>query len=287
MAKVSIIIPCYNDGNLLVGAVRAAQEQVGTDVDVVIVDDHSTDEQTLTVLETLRAEGCTVVRTPEGKKGVSAARNAGIAAASAEYLLPLDADDLIAPAYAAKAAKVLDEHPDVRVCYCNALYFGELRKKWKLPQYHYDDLLFDNSIFCTALFRRDDWLAVGGYDENLTLGLEDWAFWLAILARGGRAHKLDEPLFRCRVRPGSRTAQMKSRGEEEAVRAVFDSQRTIYEQNAWLMFKRIRELQTRLSIQRLLAFRMFLPLFLAEAWLRGVLSASWARLMGALGRRRA
>lgn len=284
MARVSIVIPCYNDGQHLVEAVRAAKAQTGVATELVVVDDHSTDARTLAVLESLRAEGCAVLRTPEGRKGVSAARNAGIAATGGEYLLCLDADDSIEPDYAAKAAAVLDAEPDVRLCYCDAACFGDVRRRWRLPAYRFEELLFDNCIFCSALFRRSDWAAVGGYDEGLVLGLEDWALWLAILARGGRAHRIPETLFHCRIRKDSRTTRMKARGEEEAVLAVFESQRALYEENAGLLFRKLRELRAGQAAHRLLLFRLLRPLFFVEERLRALIPLAWARLRALLVR---
>lgn len=102
--NISIIIPCYNDGKYIREAVSSALSQTYPHIEIIIVDDYSTDPYTQTILSQLAQEGITVIKTQSGKKGLPAARNTGIAQASGVYILPLDADDKIDASYAEKAA---------------------------------------------------------------------------------------------------------------------------------------------------------------------------------------
>src|SRR5271157_5917686 len=90
--RIAVIIPCYNDGALAAEAVTSVQ---AADVEVVVVDDGSTDTDTRRVLDDLAGPGVTVVH--QDNAGLSAARMAGVRATTAPYIYNLDADDLAAP----------------------------------------------------------------------------------------------------------------------------------------------------------------------------------------------
>lgn len=204
MAKVSIIIPCFNAGAALGEAVQSALAQTLRDSEIVIVDDGSTDAETLALLGTLPGPHTRVLR--QDHAGPAAARNRGIDAATGEYILPLDADDTIEPEYARLAAAVLDGQPDVGIVYSRATRFGAENGPWELPDFSPDELALGNVIFVSAMFRKADWRAVGGFGEMLTHGMEDYDFWIRLVHRGCRVVRLDSPLFHCRIGAQSRTA---------------------------------------------------------------------------------
>lgn len=114
---VSIIIPCFNAGHYLVESVESARRQTWEQKEIIIVDDHSTDEQTKKELHSLSHQpGVRVLSVPHGRKGPSAARNVGIEAVRGEFIFPLDADDKIDPTYISKAVAVLANKADVVIC---------------------------------------------------------------------------------------------------------------------------------------------------------------------------
>lgn len=244
MKNVSIIIPCFNDGKYLPEAVASARAQTHSSVETIVVDDHSDDPRTLAVYEDLRGQGVTVICTPEGKKGPSAARNVGIAVASGEYILPLDADDVMASDYVSLAAAALDADPELGICYCKATYFGLKSGPWRLPPYSFDALLTGNMIFASAMFRKADWLRVGGYDEKLVTGLEDYALWLRIAALGRRVKQLDAELFKYRIKKDSRTAAMtQNDSETAALEAVYESCQDIFAAHAGVLVRQLHGLR--------------------------------------------
>jgi glycosyltransferase involved in cell wall biosynthesis len=161
LSKVPIVIPCYNDGRYLIDAVKSAQAQAYPNVKIIVVDDHSMDQATLGVFEILQGRGMIVLKTRDGAKGLPAARNSGIAEASGKYILPLDSDDRIDPAYVEKAVAVLEAQPDAGICYCRARFFGLKQGEWNLPPYSWERLLSKNVIFAMAMFRKTDWERVG------------------------------------------------------------------------------------------------------------------------------
>jgi GT2 family glycosyltransferase len=200
----SVVIPCYNHGEFLLAAVASVEQAGDAALELVIVNDGSTDPFTLEVLERLRAAGYRVLDQPN--RGVSAARNAGIRATRGKYLLPLDADNRIRPAYLHRAAKVLDAAPEVGVVYGDAALCGERSGLWRVPEFNLDDMTTGNRIDACAVVRREAWEQCGGYDEDLQAGWEDWDFWLSVAENGWRFAHLPEVLFDYRVRSGSMSA---------------------------------------------------------------------------------
>lgn len=201
--KVSIAIPCFNAGDQLVEAVESALAQTYADVEVVIVDDGSTDARTRDILRSHAWPRTRVIF--QDNAGPAAARNRAIEAAEGEFILPLDADDRIAPTYVEKAVAAMEGQPDVGIVYCKAMKFGAEEGPWGLPVYTLRELVIDNVIFVTSLFRKADWRAVGGFSEKLRHGVEDYEFWVKIVSLGRQVVQLDEYLFFYRIQPTSRT----------------------------------------------------------------------------------
>jgi len=198
MPKVSVIIPCYNQGTYLVEAVDSVLAQTFQDFEILVVDDGSTDRETVAILKGSAWPKARVIRTEN--QGLSAARNTGVREAQGAYILPLDADDKIGKGYLEDAVRILDRHPEIGIVYCEASYFGVKGGRWDLPEYSLDKILNHNVIFCTALFRKADWEAVGGYNVNMVYGWEDWDFWLSLIHRGLKVYRIPKVHFYYRLR---------------------------------------------------------------------------------------
>ncbi|BDD87446.1 hypothetical protein DPPLL_18110 [Desulfofustis limnaeus] len=219
MPKVSVVIPCYNQGAFLDEAVDSVLAQTCTDLEIIVVNDGSTDTATNRTLLRYDREKTRVLST--SNQGLAAARNNGIAAARGEYILPLDADDRIEPRYLEEAVAVLDQQPEVGIVYCRARLFGAVDADWLLPDYSLAEMLLDNVIFCTALFRRVDWQAVGGYDPGMIHGWEDYEFWLALLERGRHVRRLPGRYFHYRVSPDSMVRSKEKRQKVEMFARIY------------------------------------------------------------------
>ena len=213
--KVSVVIPCYNHEKYLRETVLSVLNSDYSPLEVIIVNDGSTDHSGQVAMELVRQYPG--VRYIEKKNsGPSAARNTGIGSASGKYILPLDADDLISPSYIRKAVELL-KRENARVVYCEAEFFGEKTGKWILPPFSRRMLAEENMIFCTALYQREDWLRCGGYDETMTWGWEDWEFWISMLKTGGSVMKVPEVGFFYRI---SRNSRRKSTTRAAKIKTV-------------------------------------------------------------------
>jgi glycosyltransferase involved in cell wall biosynthesis len=236
LPRVTVVIPCFNHGRYLDEAVGSALAQTHADLEVVVVDDGSTDPETVALLDHYERPRTRVLRGPNA--GPSAARNRGIAEGTGEYVLPLDADDRIAPTYVEKAVRLLDEDPRVGIVYCRAEYFGDRSGPWELPPYGLPRILRENMIFCTALFRRTDWSAVGGF-RTLRHGWEDWDFWLSLIERGRDVRLIPEALFTYRIKGASRNADLHAerRKTDETLRGIVTAHLGLYADNVRDIFR--------------------------------------------------
>ncbi|MGS1121652.1 glycosyltransferase family A protein [Rhodanobacter sp. UC4436_H3] len=237
MNKVSVVIPCYNAGEFLDEAVQSALAQTWQNLEVIIVDDGSTDPSTLRLLEEAPWPRTRIFH--QQNAGPAAARNHAVREAGGSYILPLDADDTIEPRYVEEAAKVLDARPNVGCVYCKARKFGAEQGPWKLPAYTLRELVIDNVIFVTSLYRKADWESVGGYNEKLRHGVEDYDFWVKIVHLGRDVVQLDDDLFNYRIQASSRTSSFQDRRAKvvESYAEIFRSNIGFYTAHAEMLFE--------------------------------------------------
>lgn len=196
--KVSVIIPCFNHGEFLPEAVASVIGPKRDDTELIVVDDGSTDERTRREMDNVEAQGITVIR--QENKGLAAARNAGIAASTGEYIIPLDADNRLRAGYIEHGIRVLDAKPKIGVVYGDAQCIGMRTDRWRIGAYEEARLLTWNYVDACAVFRRVIWEQNGGYDGSMPIqGFEDWDFWVGAVEHGWRFAYVPEILFEYRV----------------------------------------------------------------------------------------
>ena len=174
-------------------------------MEIILVDDGSTEKESIRVFDDLKKLGFQTYR--QENAGPSAARNLAISHSKGKYILPVDADDKIRPAYIEKAVQYMENHAQCGIVYCKAIFFGARNGLWDLPQYSIKQMLLNNCIFVSALFKRTDWETVHGYDSNMKYGLEDYEFWLSILELGHDVYCIPETLFLYRIKNISRSTR--------------------------------------------------------------------------------
>lgn len=206
---VSIVITCFNDGIYLPEALESIENSGFTNYEIVVVNDGSTDAETLRILEELPDR---VIRIHQPNKGVSVARNAGIEFSKGKYIIPLDADNRVCPAILSMGTKILEDHPEIGMVYGDKELFGEQTGRQPNHKVHFDHILYYAHIDTCALYRKEMWAHIGGYDPLLPT-LEDWMFWLNALHGGWRLHYVPEVFFQYRVRSQSKSRRYRKNPE--------------------------------------------------------------------------
>ena len=124
-------------------------------------------------------------------------RNYGIDRAKGIYILPLDADNQLYKDFTAAAIYVFENDVNIGVVHGDAEYFGEKTGIWKIGEYDFDKILINNYIDACAMYRRELWTQVGGYDVNMPFqGHEDWELWLAFGTLNVRFYHLGKTTFK-------------------------------------------------------------------------------------------
>ncbi len=196
----TIVIPTFNDQpEHLAEAVRSAQSQTYPEVEIIVVDDGSR--------VPVELEAAQVVR--QDNAGPAAAMNAGIRAASGEFVMTLGGDDRLSSNYVKEAVDILRADAAATVAYPRVQEFGERTGVWwpgAGRDVYLEEFAVHSPITGTSVFRRADWEAVGGFDESLRIGHEDYEFWVRLLGRcGGHAAGMPTATLYYRIRPGSRS----------------------------------------------------------------------------------
>ncbi|WP_167597906.1 glycosyltransferase family 2 protein [Leeuwenhoekiella sp. ZYFB001] len=201
---VSIIIPCYNDFEYIEAAVKSAYYQTYPQKEIIVVDDGS-DARTKSKLRDL--EGYTDAILVQKNGGQSAARNYGIKNARGSWILVLDSDDYFESNFLELAVLQVSEL-EVSLVTCWARCFTDTREWIYKPKggglRHF---LFENAAIGNALFKKTDFITVGGYDESMRTGWEDWEFYIRLMALGGVCKVIPQVLFHYRKRNGSTTSR--------------------------------------------------------------------------------
>lgn len=196
---VSVMIPYYNCKEYIVETVQSVLSQSHQNFEIIIVDDGS-DPEHADYLREFLADKPAIRYAVQNNQGVAAARNHAARLAGGKYFLFLDSDDLILPDYIEKCVAVLENNPDCKLVYPLAEYFDAQEGLWNLPDYDgLESLLKGNRIPIISMHRAEDFVSLGGFDENLATH-EDWDLWIRLLSNGGEVIRIPEVLFRYRKR---------------------------------------------------------------------------------------
>lgn len=207
--RVAVIIPCFNDGALAEEAVASVHED--EPVELVVVDDGSTDAETLERLAALEACGVEVVRRENG--GLGAARNSGLAATLAPLVYPLDADDRLEPGALAAMADRLERRPDAAFAWGDYVLFGDQQGRYRSPDRWLPwTLTYVNPYPVCSMFRREALERAGGWSDH---GYEDWDLWLRLLGMGIAGVQVDRVVYRRRLHGQGRLLAAARRRHQE------------------------------------------------------------------------
>ena len=258
---VSIIIPVYNAAQHIAETLDSALAQTYPHVEIICVDDCSTDDSCTIINSYIEDNPKARIQLIQLSQNVKTptVRNTAIKSASGRYILPLDADDKIAPTYIEKAIHIFTQDNSISVVYSKARFFDAIDKSWPLPNYDSKLILQSNMVFCSAVFLKEDWAKYGGYKTNMNLGLEDWDFWLNFVADNKKFFRIEEELFFYRKTTSSRTTSA-VKNEQFLVKTLRKNHASLYRfsdklKNKHLrkeMLKKIRDfiLQVKISKKR-------------------------------------
>lgn len=200
---ISVIIPCYNDSYFIEEAIDSVSNIEKADIEIIVVDDGSSP----TTKEVLRELHPRMDKLIEQKNlGVSNARNTGIKNASKPIIVVLDSDDYFDDQFLLKAYSVITNNPEIKIVTSHARRFNDHGTIDIIKPTNADlvDFLKYNAAV-GVMFRKNDWDRVGGYDEHMVKGFEDWEFYIRLLKEGGISYSIPEVLFHYRIRKESRT----------------------------------------------------------------------------------
>ncbi len=202
MKKVSVIIPAYNKAELTVKTVESVLQQTYKDIEIIVVDDGSTDD----TKQRLLAYGDRITYVYKQNGGACSARNLGISLAKGDYIGLLDCDDLYLPNKIELSVQYLEDHPDVGFIY-SAAYFidkeGVILSTYSHPRgrksgWIFKDLIVQNFICnSTVVVRKICFDKLGVFDESV-FSPADWDMWLR-LSEKYKAGYIEEPLTKYRV----------------------------------------------------------------------------------------
>ncbi|MCR4378607.1 MAG: glycosyltransferase family 2 protein [Rhodospirillales bacterium] len=193
--KISVILPCYNSHLYLQETLDSLRAQTFTDFEIVLVDDGSSDPDTITYLDAL-SDDVRIVR--QINMGLPAARNTAFRHARGHYVLPLDCDDWLEPNYLQCAYDVIKNQPAQTVVFSHLNVFGDVHGVLR-KNYNFFEQLFLNQLPYCLLMPKSAWQTLGGYDESMRQGYEDWEFNIRLGRHGYFGVPMDTPLFHYRV----------------------------------------------------------------------------------------
>ena len=198
---VSIVIPCYNHGQYIQETIDSIDAQkINYPIEIIIVDDGSSDADTLQKLDDLKQFNYTIIHQTNG--GPGKARNTGIEIAVGKYILPLDADNKLNPDYINKAVPLLEKN-QADIVYAAPVFFGDTsikNRQFKVRPFDDLGLVTGNCADACAIFRKEVWAKNGGYDAFMpSYGFEDWDFWIAASKNNFVFHFINEKLYYYRI----------------------------------------------------------------------------------------
>lgn len=197
--NIAVVITAYNYARYLDDCIQSVLTQSVKPDEIIVVDDESTDNTKEVV------EKYPVKYVWQKNKGLAGARNTGISHVTSDFVMCLDADDMLRPDAIKEHLKIADKNA---IAQCGLTYFGSENVTFRPMGATLESLLKNNSVYCNSVFPRWVWEKIK-YDESDTmrLGLEDWLYWTEIMTLGLEVKTSDYIALLYRRHPQAMTKQ--------------------------------------------------------------------------------
>lgn len=228
-SNVTVIIPCYNDGQFIMQALQSIYNQTLSPEKIIVVDDGSS-VATKNILVGIEDPLLQIIF--QENKGVSSARNHAISLAKTDFIVNLDGDDYFEPTFIEKAVELLNNNKELIAVssYCYTFKDDNIVELIKPLGGQLKDFIVINNCSANTIFRKKCWDAVGGFDEKMLDGYEDWEFWIAALKLGGVVHIIKEVLSHYRIKEISRDQNALKNHDFELRQYIYIKHKEVYEQ---------------------------------------------------------
>ena len=206
ISRVSVVMPLFNYAHLVLGALESVRAQTVKDIDLVIVDDCSSDASASVARGWLEehAEEFNAVALLQNRVNskLGRTRNAGVAFCDTELYLPLDPDNLLLPDCIEKSLQLLDE-TGAAFAYPTIRMFGDSNGMMGFNEFDPSRFQSGNYIDAMAMVRKACWIAVGGYSPLEPVGWEDYDFWCKLIEKGLFGVRVPHVIAKYRVHENS------------------------------------------------------------------------------------
>jgi glycosyltransferase involved in cell wall biosynthesis len=222
---ISTIIPVHNTNpEWLVVAVQSIRNQSFKDIEIILIDDASTDERTIEELRKMNGTDRTTVITLEKNLGISGALNVGLNAAKYDIVARMDSDDYCVPDRFKKQIDYLQNNPEVDMVGTDLAYLVLHEGKWQIANQRTNHPsvitreIAKNSLWFvnhpTVMFRKSAILELGGYDISLRGLAEDYELWIRMIRKGKVIHNINDVDLFLRINPNSLVQNIKNENHE-------------------------------------------------------------------------
>lgn len=206
MKKVSIIISCHNKQDYISRAIDSALNQTYPNIEIIVINNASSDNSYKIINEYTNTNQNIIFISENWYMPESKSKNTAIAAASGEYIFPLNAEDTIEPEFIEQAIKLFEKKQNIDFIYTNV---RNIKNNKKIKNISPDKILFENYIKGSAIFKKSDFEKSGCYKEWLKEDFENWDLYLSFTEKGLKSFKINEYLYNKQIKKNNLTKNIK------------------------------------------------------------------------------
>jgi len=239
MELLSVVIPCYNQGEYLKDALNSLAVSRNKIQHTIVVNDGSTDQKTIEIIDNINDNSIQVIN--QLNKGLANARNTGISESNGKYILLLDADNKVDPNYVTEAIEIMEADKEIGMVYANPRFFHATSLMRTVGDFDIDNILCQNYIDACTIIRRKALEQTGGFDEKMPVqGYEDWELWINMYSKGWKFHHINKFLFDYRVKENSMVNTSNyPENRENNISYLFKKHQSIYRERMDKVFPKL------------------------------------------------